>query len=177
MCYSSVVIVCVCVSEFLKWIPASAYPVCMCGAPAEGVTIPVCVYLCCYSCICFIHCIITVVFRLRVSHMVDFHYFFFCIFQDNCVKLSVIISGIQLYISFPISHLLCQVTRTTQKHARRRDLVRFGTHSAHFANVTLFVKFLFGLVFQLTNILHGEPVPAIHPAKYLSVENREQSSL
>lgn len=164
---------CVCVSEFLKWIPASAYPVCMCGAPAEGVTIPVCVYLCCYSCICFIHCIITVVFRLQVSHMVDFHYFF----QDNCVKLSVIISGIQLYISFPISHLLCQVTRTTQKHARRRDLVRFGTHSAHFANVTLFVKFLFGLVFQLTNILHGEPVPAIHPAKYLSVENREQSSL
>lgn len=114
---------------------------------------------------------------------------FSVLFSKTTVKLSIIISGIQLYfllsppLSMPSNQNHCfffvSSNMTPSKNMPIEDhrLVRFGSHSAHFANVTLFVQFLFGLVLQLTDVLHGEPVPAVHPAKYLSVENREQSSL
>lgn len=52
------------------------------------------------------------------------------------------------------------------------DLVTFGTHTAHLTDMALFVQLLFGFVLQLTDVLHRQSVPAVHPAEHLPKQKR-----
>lgn len=57
------------------------------------------------------------------------------------------------------------------------DLVRLGAHSAHLANVALLVQLLFGFVLQLADVLHGEAVPTVQPAEYLSKTPKSKNGI
>lgn len=180
-------------SECLKWIPG--LPCLSCVCVLCGVHL---LSRCDYTSMC-VPLLLLVVFVFHslynyccfplTSRQPQCRFLLFSIlFSNSTVKLSIIISGVQLYfllsppLFMPSNQNHCfyvssNITPSKNMPIEDYRLVRFGSHSAHFANVTLFVQFLFGLVLQFTDVLHGEPVPAVHPAKYLSVENREQSSL
>lgn len=48
-------------------------------------------------------------------------------------------------------------------------LVGIGAHTTHFARRTLPIELFFGFVFERTNVLHGQAMPLVQPAKHLTV--------